>query len=62
MIRRVNNCSSSYKLQFFVVFFLFVFFPLFREQKYFDPEMDLINNGRIGDLIMGKEGIVTLVY
>lgn len=58
MIRRVNNCSSSYKLQ----FFLFVFFPLFREQKYFDPEMDLINNGRIGDLIMGKEGIVTLVY
>lgn len=60
MIRRVNNCSSSYKLQF--VCFLFVFFPLFREQKYFDPEMDLINNGRIGDLIMGKEGIVTLVY
>lgn len=58
MIRRVNNCSSSYKLK----FFLFVFFPLFREQKYFDPEMDLINNGRIGDLIMGKEGIVTLVY
>lgn len=59
MIRRVNNCSSSYKLQFFC---LFVFFPLFREQKYSDPEMDLINNGRIGDLIMGKEGIVTLVY
>ncbi|XP_063339400.1 mediator of RNA polymerase II transcription subunit 1-like isoform X2 [Pelmatolapia mariae] len=26
-----------------------------REQKYSDPEMDLINNGRIGDLIMGKE-------
>lgn len=61
MIRRVNNCSSSYKLQFCFLFF-FVFFPLFREQKYFDPEMDLINNGRIGDLIMGKEGIVTLVY
>ncbi|XP_035765562.1 mediator of RNA polymerase II transcription subunit 1 isoform X2 [Neolamprologus brichardi] len=26
-----------------------------REQKYSDPEMDLINNGRIGDLIMGEE-------
>lgn len=60
MIRRVNNCSSSYKLQFFFV--CLFFFPLFREQKYSDPEMDLINNGRIGDLIMGKEGIVTLVY
>ncbi|XP_005922663.1 mediator of RNA polymerase II transcription subunit 1 isoform X3 [Haplochromis burtoni] len=28
-----------------------------REQKYFDPEMDLINNGRIGDLSMGKEDV-----
>ncbi|XP_030612436.1 mediator of RNA polymerase II transcription subunit 1-like isoform X2 [Archocentrus centrarchus] len=26
-----------------------------RKQKYSDPEMDMINNGRIGSLIMGKE-------
>ncbi|XP_005730557.1 mediator of RNA polymerase II transcription subunit 1-like isoform X2 [Pundamilia nyererei] len=32
-----------------------------REQKYSDPEMDLINNGRIGDLIMGKEDLNPVV-
>lgn len=30
---------------------------VFREPKDCDPQLDLINNGRVGYLIAGKEGI-----